>query len=61
MVAVRFFFYNHVLTLQVEQTEAMQAVAPEGFKVHYDFTMYGDRGGYGSERDLPLQPSTLQG
>lgn len=24
-----------------DQTEAMQAVAPEGFKVHYDFTMGG--------------------
>ena len=23
----------------LEQTAAMQAVAPEGFKVHYDFTM----------------------
>ena len=23
------------------QTEAMQAVAPEGFKIHYDFTMHG--------------------
>ncbi len=25
----------------VDQTEAMQAVAPEGFRVHYDFTMHG--------------------
>ena len=25
----------------IDQTEAMQAVAPEGFKVHYDFTMGG--------------------
>ncbi|MAG36700.1 MAG: hypothetical protein CL878_10740 [Dehalococcoidia bacterium] len=25
----------------IEQTEAMQAVAPEGFKIHYDFTMQG--------------------
>ena len=24
-----------------DQTEAMQAVAPEGFKIHYDFTMHG--------------------
>ena len=24
-----------------DQTEAMQAVAPPGFKVHYDFTMHG--------------------
>lgn len=28
-----------------DQTAAMQEVAPEGFKVHYDFTMYGDKGG----------------
>lgn len=25
----------------MDQTEAMQAVAPEGFKIHYDFTMGG--------------------
>ena len=25
----------------MDQTEAMQTVAPEGFKVHYDFTMHG--------------------
>ncbi|MBM3241388.1 hypothetical protein FJZ31_34340 [Candidatus Poribacteria bacterium] len=25
----------------IEQTEAMQAVAPAGFKIHYDFTMGG--------------------
>ena len=25
----------------MDQTEAMQAVAPEGFKLHYDFTMHG--------------------
>ena len=25
----------------MDQTEAMQAVAPEGFKIHYDFTMHG--------------------
>ena len=25
----------------IAQTEAMQAVAPEGFRVHYDFTMHG--------------------
>ncbi|MGY8827423.1 MAG: mandelate racemase/muconate lactonizing enzyme family protein [Candidatus Latescibacterota bacterium] len=25
----------------IAQTEAMQAVAPAGFKVHYDFTMHG--------------------
>ena len=25
----------------LDQTEAMQKVAPEGFKVHYDFTMHG--------------------
>jgi len=25
----------------IDQTEAMQAVAPEGFKIHYDFTMGG--------------------
>jgi len=25
----------------VDQTEAMQEVAPEGFRVHYDFTMHG--------------------
>ena len=25
----------------IDQTEAMQAVAPEGFKIHYDFTMHG--------------------
>ena len=25
----------------IDQTEAMQQVAPEGFKVHYDFTMHG--------------------
>ena len=25
----------------IDQTEAMQAVAPEGFRVHYDFTMGG--------------------
>ena len=25
----------------IDQTEAMQAVAPVGFKVHYDFTMHG--------------------
>lgn len=25
----------------VDQTEAMQAVAPPGFKIHYDFTMHG--------------------
>ncbi len=25
----------------IDQTEAMQAVAPEGFRVHYDFTMHG--------------------
>jgi L-alanine-DL-glutamate epimerase-like enolase superfamily enzyme len=24
-----------------DQTEAMQAVAPEGFRIHYDFTMHG--------------------
>ena len=24
-----------------EQTEAMEKVAPEGFKIHYDFTMHG--------------------
>jgi len=24
-----------------DQTEAMQEVAPEGFKIHYDFTMHG--------------------
>lgn len=29
----------------LEQTAAMQAVAPEGFLVHYDFTMYGNKGG----------------
>jgi hypothetical protein len=28
-----------------DQTRAMQAVAPEGFQVHYDFTMYGSKGG----------------
>ncbi|NKB71573.1 MAG: hypothetical protein GKR89_31250 [Candidatus Latescibacteria bacterium] len=25
----------------IDQTEAMQAVAPPGFKIHYDFTMHG--------------------
>ena len=25
----------------IDQTRAMQAVAPEGFKIHYDFTMHG--------------------
>ena len=25
----------------IDQTEAMQEVAPKGFKVHYDFTMHG--------------------
>lgn len=25
----------------MDQTEAMQAVAPEGFRIHYDFTMHG--------------------
>ena len=25
----------------IDQTEAMQAVAPKGFKLHYDFTMHG--------------------
>ena len=25
----------------MDQTDAMQAVAPEGFKIHYDFTMHG--------------------
>ena len=25
----------------IDQTEAMQAVAPPGFKLHYDFTMHG--------------------
>jgi sialidase-1 len=25
----------------IEQTEAMQRVAPEGFRLHYDFTMHG--------------------
>ena len=25
----------------IDQTEAMQKVAPEGFKIHYDFTMHG--------------------
>ena len=25
----------------IDQTESMQAVAPEGFKIHYDFTMHG--------------------
>ena len=25
----------------IDQTEAMEAVAPEGFKIHYDFTMGG--------------------
>ena len=25
----------------MDQTEAMQAVTPEGFKIHYDFTMHG--------------------
>jgi len=25
----------------IDQSEAMQAVAPEGFKIHYDFTMHG--------------------
>ena len=25
----------------MDQTEAMQAVAPEGFKIHFDFTMHG--------------------
>ena len=25
----------------IDQTEAMQEVAPEGFKIHYDFTMHG--------------------
>ncbi len=25
----------------MDQTEAMQAVAPDGFKLHYDFTMHG--------------------
>ncbi len=25
----------------IDQIEAMQAVAPEGFKLHYDFTMHG--------------------
>jgi galactonate dehydratase len=25
----------------IDQVEAMQAVAPEGFKLHYDFTMHG--------------------
>ena len=25
----------------LDQTEAMQAVAPPGFKIHYDFTMHG--------------------
>ena len=25
----------------IDQTEAMQAVAPEGFRIHYDFTMHG--------------------
>ena len=25
----------------IDQTEAMQEVAPEGFKIHYDFTGYG--------------------
>ena len=25
----------------IDQTEAMQAVAPKGFRVHYDFTMHG--------------------
>lgn len=31
----------------IEQTKAMQAVAPVGFQIHYDFTMYGDQGGQG--------------
>lgn len=31
----------------LEQTKAMQAVAPAGFQIHYDFTMYGDQGGQG--------------
>lgn len=31
----------------IEQTKAMQAVAPAGFQIHYDFTMYGDQGGQG--------------
>ena len=25
----------------IDQTQAMQEVAPEGFKIHYDFTMHG--------------------
>ncbi|MCZ6679218.1 MAG: mandelate racemase/muconate lactonizing enzyme family protein [Candidatus Poribacteria bacterium] len=25
----------------IDQTEAMQTAAPEGFKIHYDFTMHG--------------------
>ena len=25
----------------IDQTEAMQQVAPKGFKIHYDFTMHG--------------------
>ena len=25
----------------IDQTEAMQAAAPEGFRIHYDFTMHG--------------------
>ena len=25
----------------IDQTEAMQAVAPQGFRIHYDFTMHG--------------------
>ena len=25
----------------IDQTEAMQAVAPKGFRIHYDFTMHG--------------------
>eukprot|EP01051_Picozoa_sp_SAG22_P014028 SAG22_NODE_1645_length_3901_cov_2.101262_4_plen_436_part_00 len=29
----------------IAQVEAIQAVAAEGFRLHFDFTMYGDQGG----------------
>ena len=31
----------------LEQTKAIQQVAPEGFQIHYDFTMYGGEGSRG--------------
>ena len=34
-------FYLSPFENVIDQTEAMQAVAPPGFKVHYDFTMHG--------------------